>query len=295
MHHSRQPRQSVTGLFLGLVVILGLVWVDFGRIAQAEGGAPRVVGVATVIDGDTLEVHGHRIRLHAIDAPEGKQVCQWSDGSSWYCGQRAALALADKIGRSAATCIGRDHDRYGRMVAVCSVRGEDLNAGWFPKDGRWRIADMEPTTWLTRIALVQLAAGSGQVHSRCLGIGEVKTARRHFLRLKAARLGDGGTRLQVTRPAPSLHPRRKWSDRVAFLVPSQHLWLSDCMAAHPSDPERVPPAAPPPSAPGSWPARTAPAHQKCEIPACPRQSSYQSTRSRSGNRCLLIEAPPLCR
>jgi len=138
MHHSRQPRQSVTGLFLGLVVIFGLVWVDFERIAQAEGGVPRVVGVATAIDGDTLEIHGYRIRLHAIDAPEGKQVCQWSDGSSWYCGQRAALALADKIGRSAVTCIGRDHDRYGRMVAVCSVRGEDLNR-WMVSEG-WAVA-----------------------------------------------------------------------------------------------------------------------------------------------------------
>ncbi len=62
-----------------------------------------VAGVASVIDGDTIEVHGQRIRLHGIDAPESRQLCR-SDGKPWQCGKDAANALADKIARRPVTC-----------------------------------------------------------------------------------------------------------------------------------------------------------------------------------------------
>jgi endonuclease YncB( thermonuclease family) len=35
-----------------------------------------VVGVASVIDADTIEIHGERIRLFGIDAPESCQTCE---------------------------------------------------------------------------------------------------------------------------------------------------------------------------------------------------------------------------
>lgn len=41
--------------------------------APATAQSP-VIGVASVVDGDTLEIHGQRIRLHAVDAPESKPV-----------------------------------------------------------------------------------------------------------------------------------------------------------------------------------------------------------------------------
>ncbi len=45
-----------------------------------------VAGTASVIDGDTIEVHGQHIRLHGIDAPEGRQLCRL-DGKPWQCGE----------------------------------------------------------------------------------------------------------------------------------------------------------------------------------------------------------------
>lgn len=93
-------------------------------------------GQASVIDGDTLEIRGQRIRLFGIDAPESGQTCERA-GKAWRCGQRAAFALADKIGRRHIDCKKRDRDRYRRIVAICYLNGEDLN-GWMVRQG-WAV------------------------------------------------------------------------------------------------------------------------------------------------------------
>jgi endonuclease YncB( thermonuclease family) len=97
-----------------------------------------LVGVASVIDGDTLEIHGQRIRLFGIDAPESLQTCM-KGGKSWRCGTDAAFALSNKIGRKPISCETKDKpDRYGRMIAVCRLGDEDLNA-WMVRRG-WAMA-----------------------------------------------------------------------------------------------------------------------------------------------------------
>ena len=92
-----------------------------------------VAGVASVIDGDTIEVHGQRIRLHGIDAPESRQLCRL-DGKSWQCGEVAANALADKIARRSVTCEDLGRDRYKRIIARCAVAGDDIGA-WMVSQG----------------------------------------------------------------------------------------------------------------------------------------------------------------
>lgn len=95
--------------------------------------AEKISGVASVIDGDTLEIHGKRIRLHGIDAPESRQICTIND-RAWRCGRSSAFALSNFVGRKPVTCESHKQDRYKRFVAVCTLGDIELNA-WMVKQG----------------------------------------------------------------------------------------------------------------------------------------------------------------
>src|SRR5215213_5976667 len=116
-----------------------------------------IAGRAAVIDGDTLEIHGERIRLFGIDAPESGQTCLDARGQRYRCGQKAALVLDARIGAGVVTCERKGTDRCGRTVAVCRVFGEDLGA-WMVGLG-WALAYR---TYSTRyVAAEELARSRG--------------------------------------------------------------------------------------------------------------------------------------
>jgi len=97
-------------------------------LAACTPAAPTVMGRASVIDGDTLEIHDQRIRLWGVDAPEGRQSCDAADGAVYACGRLSANRLDQHLQDKTVACFEEDTDRYGRMVARCEVDGEDVGA-----------------------------------------------------------------------------------------------------------------------------------------------------------------------
>ena len=98
--------------------------------ASGAAWSDSFIGQASVIDGDTLEIHGTRIRLWGVDAPESNQLCRGEDSEQYRCGAQAANDLDAFIARRPVKCIPISLDRYGRTVATCAVGGADLGSGW---------------------------------------------------------------------------------------------------------------------------------------------------------------------
>lgn len=124
---------------LSLIVISACLVASpaMGRGKNSNLGAP-LAGQVSVVDGDTLELHGQRIRLFGVDAPESSQLCEAKNGKSWRCGAAAANALSTFIASRSVICTPRDRDRYQRVVAQCQVAGMDLGA-WLVASG-WALA-----------------------------------------------------------------------------------------------------------------------------------------------------------
>src|ERR1700726_4527289 len=96
--------------------------------------ADSLSGQASIIDGGTLEIHGTRIRLWGIDAPESSQLCRGEDSLQYRCGAKAANDLDAFIAKRPVSCSPISLDRYGRTVATCSVGGADLG-DWLVRNG----------------------------------------------------------------------------------------------------------------------------------------------------------------
>ena len=110
--------------------VLTLMFFTYSSTVTAD-----VIGKPRVIDGDTIEIAGDRIRLKGIDTPEAKQTCLDKTRKRWRCGEEATFALLDLVGSHWITCKGEKRDRYGRLIAVCFAGPFDINAkmvrqGW---------------------------------------------------------------------------------------------------------------------------------------------------------------------
>ncbi|WP_156878050.1 thermonuclease family protein [Sinorhizobium americanum] len=103
---------------------------------NAARAVDEITGRANVIDGDTIEIKGERIRLHGVDAPESWQRCEDGDSGSYRCGKEAAFALDKFLAASRPTrCDILQRDRYDRSVGVCfRADGREVNR-WLVESG----------------------------------------------------------------------------------------------------------------------------------------------------------------
>jgi len=100
-------------------IVLALLSMPAVALAQSYTGDVKV------IDGDTLDMAGTRIRLHGIDAVERSQSCSTGAGT-WACGKEATSTLAAIIRNRAVECVQKDEDKFGRIVAECRVGSINL-------------------------------------------------------------------------------------------------------------------------------------------------------------------------
>ena len=100
------------------------------------GNAGPLTGRASVIDGDTVEIAGQRVRFNGIDAPESSQQCDDAKGFRYQCGAKAANALDEFLAASRPVrCQFVEWDRYSRYVGNC-FRADGVSvAAWLVENG----------------------------------------------------------------------------------------------------------------------------------------------------------------
>jgi len=101
-----------------------------------------ITGIAEVIDGDTVKINNHKIRLFGIDAPEKKQLCKriylsiifLSFKKNYHCGEISTKKLVKLINNKTIECYIEGKDRYKRNLAIC-YRGKLNINSWLVRNG----------------------------------------------------------------------------------------------------------------------------------------------------------------
>ena len=109
--------KKISSIILGLIITLFII-LGIG-IAQADS----IIGKARVVDGDTIEVDGEKIRLACVDTPESnyRGKMQYCLDNETQCGELAKQALENMIGDSKVRCEYEKRDIYGRILGTCQT------------------------------------------------------------------------------------------------------------------------------------------------------------------------------
>ena len=109
---------------MALIVLAAAAWLA----AYLEPAPDPVTGLARVSDGDSFRLGEQKIRLLGMDAPELRQTCLDRNGESWQCGEAARNRMSQLLAQGTVHCEPRGTDRYGRILAHCTIAERDLGA-----------------------------------------------------------------------------------------------------------------------------------------------------------------------
>jgi len=111
-------RQMVwAGLLLGLLTY---------QVTANVSEASIVGGSVRVIDGDTFDYDGMRVRVADIDTPEVHGRCAYETELAARATRRMRALLADGPFELRPLASGRDEDRYGRKLRIVTRGGRSL-------------------------------------------------------------------------------------------------------------------------------------------------------------------------
>ena len=111
------------------LIILFFINCSFSFSADIKS----IYGKAKVVDGDTININGEKIRFTGIDAPESfyrgkKQACYLNE-KKVFCGELSKQKLKEKISSNLVSCIKEEKkDIYQRIIAECFINGESLSS-----------------------------------------------------------------------------------------------------------------------------------------------------------------------
>ena len=124
--HSNWEQRSRFGAGEIRLTVLGGIFLGLAAATfSGSGGAAALSGPVRVIDGDTFDYGGDRIRVADIDTPELRGRCAYEIELAARATSRLRALLAEgpfelhPIG-------GRDEDQYGRKLRIVTRDGQSL-------------------------------------------------------------------------------------------------------------------------------------------------------------------------
>ena len=138
--HRFVPRPVAFALAVAVLLPLASLGLSSTGCARSAAVIPPdgvVSGPARIIDGDTIDIAGTRIRLEGIDAPEAGQTCTDGAGASWACGTAATRELVAMTKDRSLDCYSRGLDKYGRMLGICFAGSVDVSAEMVRRGLAW--------------------------------------------------------------------------------------------------------------------------------------------------------------